>query len=653
MNDTKLNYIISIPERFRYYRSPQQLLEEKLHTVSTRFLDKLHPAAFENPPYVEYVDEGLWKSRITFHKDYTPTVINDQIRAQTDALQGRAFRDLDALCEAELQRRYPEYTVIQGMKATCKNRFPHLYRLIVGTEAFYKQLTQKEVNKYKKQIAYSACNRDDLHCKPTIVDPDLRQSLNLSDDTVLESEHHFAKNSPMNGKSFLRDGQIVHLTQAIACSNDRKVENTGNLRVVQTRTKESLCYTGRADSNRKALEQASFIFLNELKTKGKGITQSIDEHGNILYHIDYVVSSLLSTPWITGAESPLVTFPEREYLLNERQAFDQLKKNGPIAIADPNCPGRTYLVRFNPILFSRSMNIFTRLENWFPPFFTGSSHAQEISQEGYAALAQLAQQKIATLHEQRTAASAQKIQAIESTLYALTNPQNSPLRPEEELLLRDYLCKLLGLPLVYHCKSSTDRTSIANALSTTVYQWFTLNLPLPTNLRDLLQDFRFKELFAANWMTGHQITRYARGAEGTVCGEKLNNENLGLSLSRGIAQNPTIAHLVPERYLKPFPTPAKLKTSAVYFLLLLPLSLLLYVPLTAITAVRHIAYVATLGKNPHWIGPGKFTLPVLPLTLIFNFPSIFPEKVLNESSPQIGERRLIAGGYKGGQDDDN
>ncbi len=622
-----LNYKFSLSGSIVHSPSQEQQLQEKFRKIPTVFLDKLHPRSSEAQPFVEYVDEGLWKSRITFHKDPSYAVSLSRCQAQRSG----SFANLDALCEAELKRRFPNYTVIKGVQADLKNKFPFLARLIMGTEQFYRQFTQKEVDKLKKQIAYSACNRDDLKCCPAIEDPLLRQKLNLTDDSLLQTDHIFAKNSPMNGQSFVLDGQTVHLSQAIACSNDRKVENTGNLRVVQTKEKESVCYTGRADSDRKALEQASFIFLNELKTKGKGITQTVDERGNAIYQLDYVANSILSIPWIWSAESPIAPFPEREYIEKELQAFNKLKKSGPITIEDPHCPGRKYQVKFNPILFSRSFNIFTRMENWLPPFFTGMSRAQEISESGYAGLKPIAVQKLTALKQKTTPSLSdqQKIQGIESCLKTLDEHEaRYHLRPEEELLVRDYLCKLLDMPTIYHCKSSTDRTSIANALSSSLKQWIDLKLPLPAHLPELIKDERFKELFAANWMAGHQITRYARGGEGTVCGERLNNENLGLSLSRGISQNPTIAHLLPARYLTDFPTSKKLKTGALYLLLLIPITLLFYIPLTAITAVRHLGYAATLGRNPHWIGPGKFTLPLLPATLIFNFPSIFPEKVL-------------------------
>ena len=622
--------------------SPVQKLHEKIAKVPTAFLDKLHPNSSDAQPFVEYVDEGIWKSRITFHKDPSYSVLLNKRKAEAAI----PFPNLDSLCAAELQRRFPNYTVITGAKAYFKDKFPNLTRLVMGADQFYKEFTVKEINKFKKQIAYSATNRDDMKCCPKIEDLALRQELNLKDDSQLQTDHNFAKNSPMNGQSFIEDGKTIHISQGIACSSDRKVENTGNLRVVQARNSESICYTGRADSDKKALEQASFLFLNELRTSGKGITKTTDVNGNVIYELNYVANSLLSTPWLWSGKSAIAPFPEREYVEKERAAFLKLKQSGPISIEDPNCSGRTFKVKFNPILFSRSLNVWNRLEKWLPPFFTGMSHSQQISNEGYAELELLALKSAA-------AAGEQKAQAIRATLNTLKIHQDyHNLRPEQELLARDYLCKLIGIPLIYHCKSSTDRTSITNAMSSTLHQWLELKLPIPENICSLIDDYRFKELFAANWMAGHQITRYARGGEGTVCEETLNDKNLGLVLSRGASQNPAIAHLLPERYLTEFPTASKIKTSALYFLLLVPITLFLYIPLFAITTVRHLAWAATLGKYPELIGPGSFILPTLPATLLFNFGSIFPDKVLNESSPQIGDRLIIAGGKHGGLKDD-
>jgi hypothetical protein len=605
-----INYEISVPAFIGAKLAPS--LPAKLSKAPSAFLDKLHPEKGEASPYVEYVDEGVWKTRISFQKDPSYSVLRAKINAQV----AKPHASLEALCEAEVKRRFP-----------------------AGT------LKPQEEVKFKRQVAYSAIDRDNLICSPKIEDPELRKQLHLSDDSVLQTEHVFSKNSPVNGQSFICDGKVVALSQAICSPSDRQSPNTTNLRVVQTKNKESICYAGRPETERKAVEQASFIFLNELKTKGKGITKTVDENGKTVYRLDYVVNSTLSMPWIWSKKSIISPFPERAVVESERQVFLDLRQKGPITIEDPNCPGMKYQVHFNPILFSRSSDIFAKISEWLPPFFTGHSRSGEISEEGLNQLKAVADAKIPHLPAERIQSICTCIQRLEENL------QKYNLLPEEEWLVRDYLCKLLEIPCVYHCKSSTDRTGIAVAISSALKQWIDLKLPLPANLCELLKDARFKELFAANWMTGHQITRYSRGAEGTVAGQTFNNKNLGYTLSRGVIQNPLITRLLPERYLKDFPMAETIKYSAIYMALLLPLTILFYLPMTLIAAGRHIAYFATGGKNRHWIGPAKFALPSLPFTLLLDFPTIFPKKLLNEDSPLVGKRLIIAGGKHGGKED--
>ena len=73
-----------------------ELFSERLRKAPAVFLDKLHPKKTEPQPYVEYIDNGLWKSRITFHKDPSYSVQRSKIQAQP-------YDSLDALCENELE----------------------------------------------------------------------------------------------------------------------------------------------------------------------------------------------------------------------------------------------------------------------------------------------------------------------------------------------------------------------------------------------------------------------------------------------------------------------------------------------------------------------------------------------------------------------
>ncbi len=611
-----IDYTLTIP------LNKDLLLQKKIQEVPAQALDRLHPSKKEGRNFAEYIDQGLWKSCITYQTDSSFSVLKSKWQAQSER---GPFKNLDQICEEELRRRFPDFQVIHGLKAHLKDTFPILSKAWMGKEQFYRELTEREVDQLKRQISFSAIDRDDLICHPTIEDKQLRHNLKLQDDSLLETHHLLAKNSPMNGKAFDRDGKIIYLSQGISSTSDRTVENTGNLRLVQTKKGESICYAGRPDTEKKALEQASFIFFNEIKSKRKGITETKDAQGNSVYQLDYAVNSLLTSSWIGHFETPIVTFPERTYLENELKAFDHLKNKGVITIEDPQCPGAKYKVKFNPILFSNVFDSLDRLKSWLPPFFTGHSRSVEISEEGYFSLTALARQKLTP--------------KIVSTLKLL---ERSDLAPEEELFARDYLCKLLGIPTVYHCKSSVDRTSMIVALSSALQQWMDLGLPLPENICGLIDDYRFKELFAANWMAGHQMTRYACNRKGTVAGQKLKTKTLGFTLHRGLIQNPRIARLLPQRYLTDFPMKEKMKAGAFYALSLIPVVILFYLPLMAITAARHLGYLLTGGKNRHWLGPLPFTLPFLPLTLIFNFPSVFPKKVLNEKSPQIKHRSIIA-----------
>ncbi len=622
-----IDFTITIPSWFYEKKQAEHDLLKKIGQVPSQNLDRLHPSKKEGRPFAEYIDEGLWKSRVTYTKERSFVSFKP-------AEHRNPLKSLDLICEEELKRRFPDFKEIHGLKAVLKDKFPNFAKWWMGYEKFHQELTKREIDQFKRQISFSAIDRDDLICTPMIEDKELRSSLNLKDDSLLETHHLFAKNSPMNGKVFDRDGKIIHLSQGLASTSDRTVENTGNLRVVQTKKRESICYAGRPDTEKKALEQASFIFLNEIKTKRKGITERKDSQGNVIYQLDYAVNSLLSAPWIWQVESPLAAFPERKLLEEEVKTLTDLKNKGVVTIEDPYSPGVKYRVKFNPILFSNTFDGFERLKRWLPPFATGHSRSLEISDEGFSSLSSLL-----------SASPAGK--NIEAALQLLERHQReNHLAPEEELLLRDYLCKLLNLPTVYHCKSSLDRTSIPIALSTALQQWLDLQLPLPENICQLIDDFRFKELFAASWMAGHQITRYACNRKGTVANEKLKTKILGFTLQRGIVQNPMITRLLPERYLQDFPTAEKVKATAIYLGLVIPLTILFFLPLIVIAAGRHLAYLATGGKNRHLLGPLSSALPVLPFKLLFNFPSILPNKVLNEKSPQIKQRHIIAGKHK-------
>jgi hypothetical protein len=55
----------------------------------------------------------------------------------------------------------------------------------------------------------------------------------------------------------------------------------------------------------------------------------------------------------------------------------------------------------------------------------------------------------------------------------------------------------------------------------------------------------------------------------------------------------------------------------------------------------------------HRISRWDLLFPLMPLMTLKNLPGLLPDKVLNESSPQVGGRKLIAGGKNAKGSDDN
>ncbi len=596
-------------------------------------IDKLHPLPGEKDPHVEYRDVGFWRNRI----DFKPDDSMPAFRARLRAILSTPFASKDALCAAEIERRFKAAPTHMG---TASKSTP------------------------KQQVAFSACNRPDLVSHPVVESPFLREGLGLRDDRVLQTTHRFAKNSPLNGQSYWEDGKVVYLDNAIASTSDRTVEGTGNLRVVRSHDGRSICYAGRVETVRKALEQASFIFFQELHSTGRGITRTVDEKGQPVYQLDYLVNSFLSSPWFMRKETTMFPFPEREFTEMEVIALEAIRQKGFILMIDPNDPTKTYRVCLNPMLFSRSFNFILNLEAFMPSFVTGESRAKEISETGYDELFKLADRQIDALRAEASPESVTKIQEIARACNSLKqHMQKKTLQSEEELVIRMYLCQLLNLPAVHHCKSSLDRTSIAVALSSALQQWLDLRLPIPDPIETLVQDWRFKELFTANWMVGHQITRFCRGCPGTVDGKKFDNDDnlLGLTMERGLSQNPVIQRLLPSRYLTSSPW---YLMPICYAILAIPtFSLGLAMALTS-ALPRNCAYIAIstymglvattqwaapeLGKRfpklqqrKEWLGPLRFFAPILPLTMLLRFPALFPTHMLNEDSPLVGARSLI------------
>jgi hypothetical protein len=586
-----------------------------------------------------YIDEGLWENRIKKINDTSPIAQAHLAQSSSSA----ALPSLDALCEMELSKRYPKGFSISGWTA-CLEKCINIFTNIISKKSFT-SFTDAARAKEKRQIAYSATNRHDLVSSISIQDENLKNALQIHDDRILSTSHTFYKNSVLNGKSYLdEDGKKVDIFHAITCSSDIKAKATGNLRRISSHDNTSICYTGRINTKQKAIEQGSFIFFSELASSRKGIKEITLASGEKEYEISYAVNSVLSShPLLSHRIPGVIPFAERRALIEEAEALHQLSSQGPIDLLDDL--GNRFRVKMKPIFFSQGLNYLELSQNSLPDIVSGASVDLPIVAKGYDHILHLVEEKkhqlIHAIHSASENATnlRNQLQLLEKVWQGCKNDRD--LLPEEKILQRDLLYKLLNIPCVYHCKHSNDRTGILIALSSAMHQWIELGLNIPEHPIHLTQDIRFKELFAAHLMTGHQITRYTRAYEGSVNQTKGCKHNIGYRFSKGLSQNPVILRLMPERYL----TETSPRQRAIKKAIIISLHIFA-IPLFILETIRHLGLWMTTGfkkeKRPtfHNIFPMNLHQSILHVN------RWIPKRILNETSPQVKDRFLLAGSHQ-------
>lgn len=501
-------------------------------------------------------------------------------------------------------------------------------------------------------VTHSLTNQYDIIARPKILNPELRRRLGLQNDpncSVLQTQHVTLKNG-FNGLSYKsHDGTVVTLKTAVAGSWDRESERVqmcrriaGTVRGKADPSAPSYCYTGRPDTFAKAREQAEAIFFGELdSSKPKGL--KADKHG--VYTLDYAVNSVQLNADLNRV---LPSEQEQLYFEDEKKALAELQRgaggnpDGTYTLKDPRT-GETYKVRFRPMLFSRQVNWASNVAKAFDPWTTGTKDAADATREGWNQLKGLVTAKLGSLQPDQKKLANQLIVKLEDSINGNCEFQMSET---EELLCRTMLCMLVNLPIVWHCKSSTDRTSVVVAMNAALEQWVKLKRPIPEDFVLLLKDEYFKELFALNWIQGQQLTRNARSPDGMITQlgklRELDHESLGISVNKDIAQCTLLKDLLPKRYLK--------DNSCTF---LKRVGLTLVSPLTALGITLGFNYsklwVAGLGK---W----NYIVMLIPafLMLIVTFPLLIyniikgllcswrmvPSKVVDMESAGVGPRRL-------------
>ncbi len=383
--------------------------------------------------------------------------------------------------------------------------------------------------KTKAWVNFSLKQVRDFVVKPNI------QSLvseELSKTYSIARWHH---NGP-SGYSFTNESEETEVLQnTVTASNDRFAKSISMMRRIDDYTTgESITYTGRGDTESKAMEQLSFIFQNELAKNPaaqKGLKKT--ENG---YELTFMLNNLMSSNLFLGiGTSGLVGLDERDSMLREKEIFGALSR-GPITLTDKI--GTQHTVTIKPLYFNQGFNSLAPL--------LGTPWKQtKINNEAYALLFPLIDDAILN----NSSISAHDNQLLQSAKNRLSNP--SKLKPEEEFFYRNLAMKILKIPVIDHCKSSIDRTSLASSISAALQSWRNLEKDIPLeNPHDILTKPLFKELFMVNIHGAHQATQASRSSEGMIEGQQQLTHAHGFEWGGNDFghQNPIPLRMVPDRY---------------------------------------------------------------------------------------------------------
>lgn len=400
--------------------------------------------------------------------------------------------------------------------------------------------------------SFSALNRADLQTDVTLSRA-LKKHLGLegkSNDEIrnlLQIESFYEHNSEFNGHSYIdKEGKLVKINTGISSSADRKALNTQNLSVVKAAGK-NLLYTGRPDTLEKAEEQARFILSSKAEIpmlqKASNSTMISSEKPKWIQgkegirwnphtkciELPYVIYSIMSDSNLLASWYKLIKSPENNeklFIENELETLKKLKKE-PILVKDAD--GNVFKVVCQPILLSQSFNSFSTTKG----FMLEGTLSPVILLKGWVALRSLLKNQPNTIKK-----VVHHIHTLDNYFKGKTHLSSLHLFLHMNIVLSELNGKHENLPLVLHCKSSTDRTGIGAAILSTLAQFKKLNISIPSDMSLLTKDSKFKELFALNWIPlWYQRSKYSRDVE-------------GISFGSSIGQNPIVVECLPERYLK-------------------------------------------------------------------------------------------------------
>lgn len=558
---------------------------------------------------------------------------------------------------------HPDHSMVNGMQDTsCVSRGKSLTKLAKGVfqDRGMPNISSANPEMQAYFIPHSATPQYDIQTRVTL-DPRFARAIGVRTDGLFDTAHVFLKNG-LNGAVVQDvDGSFIELDNCQAGSWDRESPNLQMARKVSPLINgsydpcaKSYYYTGRPDTDAKALEQAKMIYLSELKCEDpKGIVE--EEDGIPTFY--YVVNSVQgNTPLYAlgkredGREG---VEQEQQYVENEKTALAKLELE-PQTFLDPTT-GVEHTVNFKPMLFSRQINIAAHVETALDSFHAGDFSAIATSRTGWKELKDYYESYQHKIPEERQELAEYLVKTLEHNYNGrLIGAQ---MHAAEELSCRAMLCILLKLPVVYHCKSSTDRTSLVGALDETLNQWIAEDLDIPEKFEEILDEPAFKEIFWINWSKAAQFSRNGRSPVGIIEQNGFIRENdheaIGLSLNSDVSQSVLLEKYLPESMLKSYGISGFLKQFSWKYLLAFPLVLafgwLIGLGLSIHSLIK--APIGTLGAPKHWYARwpymvlatiGMFFFNWMKYTFLpFSLLTMAPKKVIDFDHPAIGPRRHL------------
>lgn len=371
----------------------------------------------------------------------------------------------------------------------------------------------------------------------------MRIDLQDSMQSFFQEKDHFESREIL-AKNGYTDG-------AVASSYNRFADRPTLLRAIEAEDGSIDCIAGRAFDLKSATDVASFAFLSQIKMKNQSLAQGITKEGDV-YTFEFAIHSLL--PHLSLGS---LQFSETKMVYQEIKAYEELAKK-TISIPDPEDPGKSYKVRMKPLpVTACQFNHMEQMQKIIPSAFSGEYEAWKISQASDQLLIEKAKKAA------QSSSDPDFTKQLNDTAYFLqqqldANPlyKEAPFKLWQLQMIRAYLCHLLKIPVVVHCKSCVDRTNVENAMISAMKQWIRsgrkipqkdgrfavfemAKIACPYTKKDGTRwsFFPFKELFAYNLHKGLKITELSRAEK-------------GYKFNRGWAQHPTLCDLLPARYIK-------------------------------------------------------------------------------------------------------